>query len=120
LILHGMSARGIRNRYLKDLFLQWRGLLAAYDEGLVKGDTALAGAVWRNMFKGDEEVDWVKVSGVVGYIRRVVAMLGSVEINEIAGAIEGTNGIFQTARQNLFEVVESRAAGIDEPFGKEE
>ena len=120
LILHGMSARGIRNRYLKDLFIQWRGLLAAYDEGLVKGDTALAGAVWRNMFKADEEVDWLKVSVIVAYMRRVAVMLGRVEVNEIAGAIEGTGGIFQTARQDLFGVVERRSAGIDELFGKED
>jgi cytochrome b pre-mRNA-processing protein 3 len=120
LILHGMSARGIRNRYLKDLFLQWRGLLAAYDEGLVKGDAVLAGAVWRNMFKGDEEVDWVKVSAIVGYMRKVVAMLGRVEVNEIAKAIDGTDGIFQTARQDLFGLVEKNSAGIDQPFDKEE
>jgi cytochrome b pre-mRNA-processing protein 3 len=120
LILHGMSARGIRNRYLKDLFIQWRGLLAAYDEGLVKGDAVLAGAVWRNLFKGDEEVDWIKVSVIVGYMRRVAAMLGSVEINEIAGAIEGTDGIFVTARQGLFASLAQKSTGIDEPFGKEE
>ena len=120
LILHSMSARGIRNRYLKDLFLQWRGVLAAYDEGLVKGDATLAGAVWRNMFKGDEEVDWVKVSLIVAYMRRVVAMLGRVEVDKIAGAIEGTDGIFQKARQDLLGVVEKRSTGIDEPFGKEE
>lgn len=119
LILHGMSARGIRNRYLKDLFIQWRGLLAAYDEGLVKGDAVLAGAVWRNLFKGDEEVDWIKVSVIVGYMRRVAAMLGSVEINEIADAIEGTDGIFVTARQDLFTSLAQKSTGIDEPFGKD-
>jgi cytochrome b pre-mRNA-processing protein 3 len=120
LILHGMSARGIRNRYLQDLFLQWRGLLAAYDEGLVKGDAALAGAVWRNMFKGDAEVDWVKVSVIVGYMRRVISMLGGIKVDEIAKAIDGTDGIFQTARQDLFGVVKMNSAGIEEPFGKEE
>ena len=120
LILHTMAARGIRNRYLKDLFIQWRGLLAAYDEGLIKGDAALAGAVWRNMFKANEEVDWVKVSAIVGYMRRAVAMLGNVEVNEIAGAIDGIDGIFQTARQGLFDVVEKNSAGIDEPFGNED
>ncbi|TAQ87717.1 hypothetical protein B7494_g3949 [Chlorociboria aeruginascens] len=54
---HKMTARGTRNRYLKDLFVQWRGLIAAYDEGIIKGDTVLAAAVWRNMFKADENVD---------------------------------------------------------------
>jgi cytochrome b pre-mRNA-processing protein 3 len=120
LILHGMSARGIRNRYLKDLFIQWRGLVAAYDEGLVKGDAVLGGAVWRNMFKGDEDVDWVKVSVIVGYMRRVVSMLGNVEVNEIAKAIDGTESIFQTAWQDLFAIVEKNSVGIDEPFDKDE
>lgn len=120
IILHGMAARGIRNRYLKDLFIQWRGLLAAYDEGLVKGDAVLAGAVWRNMFKGDEDVDWIKVSAIVGYVRRVISMLGNIEVDEIAKAIDGTDGIFQTARQDVFGAVEKNSVGIDEGFAKEE
>lgn len=62
LILHSMGARGIRNRYLKDLFIQWRGLLAAYDEGMIQGDAVLAAAVWRNLWKAKEDVDWEKVS----------------------------------------------------------
>jgi cytochrome b pre-mRNA-processing protein 3 len=120
LLLHGMSARAIRNRYLKDLFIQWRGLVASYDEGLMKGDAVLGGAVWRNMFKADEEVDWVKVGVIVGYMRRVISMLGNVEVNEIARAIDGTDGIFQTARQGLLGTVEKNSIGIDQSFDKEE
>ena len=120
LLLHGMSARAIRNRYLKDLFIQWRGLVASYDEGLMKGDAVLGSAVWRNMFKADEEVDWVKVGVIVGYMRRVISMLGSVEVNEIARAIDGTDGIFQRARQGLFGTVEKNSIGIDQSFDKEE
>lgn len=75
---HNMHARGTRNRYLKDLFVQWRGLLAAYDEGLVKGDAVLAAAVWRNVFRGDEEVDVRKVAMVVSYLRRTLKALEGV------------------------------------------
>jgi cytochrome b pre-mRNA-processing protein 3 len=75
---HNMHARGTRNRYLKDLFIQWRGLLAAYDEGLMKGDAMLAAAVWRNVFKGDEEVDVRKVATVVSYLRRTLKGLEGV------------------------------------------
>lgn len=119
-ILHGMSARGIRNRYLKDLFLQWRGLLAAYDEGLIKGDAVLAGAVWRNMFKGDEEVDWTKVAVVIAYMRRVTTMLAKVEVRELAQSISGREGVFEVARKDLFRVVDKSSRGIDEDFGPED
>jgi cytochrome b pre-mRNA-processing protein 3 len=77
-VSHNMHARGMRNRYLKDLVVQWRGLLVAYDEGLVKGDAMLAAAVWRNVFKGEEEVDVRKVATVVSYMRRTLKALEGV------------------------------------------
>lgn len=116
LIFHGMAARGIRNRYLKDLFLQWRGLMAAYDEGLVKGDAELAGAVWRNLFKGDEEVDWVKVAEVVAFIRKSVNLLGEVELSDINKAISTQGGLFQKARQDAKQVVDQISAGMSKPI----
>jgi cytochrome b pre-mRNA-processing protein 3 len=72
IVHHNMHARGTRNKYLKDLFVQFRGLLAAYDEGLVKGDPVLASAVWRNVFKGNENVDIEKLAAIVSYMRRVL------------------------------------------------
>ncbi|KAF3354097.1 hypothetical protein VdG1_00354 [Verticillium dahliae VDG1] len=42
---HGMTSSALRQRYLKDIFMQWRGLIAAYDEGLAKkSDRVLAAA----------------------------------------------------------------------------
>ncbi|KAF4617030.1 hypothetical protein G7Y89_g15119 [Cudoniella acicularis] len=76
---HGMHARGTRNKYLKDMFIQWRGLLAAYDEGLARNDAVLAGAVWRNVFKGNEEVDIKKLAQIVSYMRRTLAGMDSVD-----------------------------------------
>ncbi len=38
----------------------------------MKGDAVLAAAVWRNVFKGDEEVDVRKVAMVVSYLRRTL------------------------------------------------
>lgn len=108
LIYHGMAARGIRNRYLKDLFLQWRGLLAAYDEGLVKGDAVLAGAVWRNLFKGDEKVDWIKVAEVVAFIRRSISLLGDVEFSNINDAISKKGGLFNAAKVGVPQLVKQR------------
>lgn len=81
---HGMVARGIRNRYLKDLFIQWRGVLAAYDEGLVKGDAVLAAAVWRNIFKGAQDADVRALAEIVGFMRRQIKRLDEASDGEIA------------------------------------
>lgn len=83
-VLHNLSSRTIRNKYLKDLFVQWRGVLAAYDEGLVKGDAVLGAAVWRNLWKASptgpagQEIDWTKIAWVVAYMRRVLVELSQV------------------------------------------
>ena len=120
LLLHGMSARGIRNRYLKDLFLQWRGILAAYDEGLVKGDAVLAAAVWRNLFKGVEEVDWIRVSAVVAYMRKAASLLGSVEDQDIVHSVDGKDGVFQSARTDVLSLAQRRSMGIDQDITPED
>ncbi|KAK3701416.1 Serine carboxypeptidase 3 [Vermiconidia calcicola] len=83
---HGMAARGVRNRYLKDLLLQYRGVLFSYDEGLIKGDAVLAAAVWRNVFKADEGADLGDVGLVVAYLRRELQSLGKLEDAKIADA----------------------------------
>ncbi|KAL3419105.1 hypothetical protein PVAG01_09327 [Phlyctema vagabunda] len=80
-INHGMYARGTRNKYLKDMFIQWRGLLAAYDEGIQKGDAVLAAAVWRNLFKANEEVDLRTLAQIVSYMRRYLKGFEKTEDN---------------------------------------
>jgi cytochrome b pre-mRNA-processing protein 3 len=72
---HSISSRALRQRYLKELFLQWRGAILAYDEGLIKGDAVLASAVWRNLFKGKEDVDARQLAAVVGWMRMVLKSL---------------------------------------------
>lgn len=117
-LLHGMTARGIRNRYLKDLFLQWRGLLAAYDEGMVKGDAVLAGAVWRNLWKGREEVDWERVAEVVAFVRRAARLLGEVGDRGIQASVVGEGGgkggVFDKAKKGLKEQVRRQSRGVRE------
>ncbi|KAL8775292.1 MAG: hypothetical protein Q9209_000299 [Squamulea sp. 1 TL-2023] len=81
---HNIQARSIRNKYLKDLFAQWRGLLAGYDEGLVKGDAVLATAVWRNVFGAREDVDLVGLGEVVSYLRGVLKGLDGMEDEVVA------------------------------------
>ncbi|KEF63376.1 uncharacterized protein A1O9_01353 [Exophiala aquamarina CBS 119918] len=93
-LLHNMSARSIRNKYLKDLFLQWRGIITAYDEGIIKGDAVLGGAIWRNLFRGDENVDWEKVAQVVAFLRRAVQTFGNQPIHNIVMNSEGPKGLW--------------------------
>jgi cytochrome b pre-mRNA-processing protein 3 len=87
-LYHGMSARGVRNKYLKDLWIQWRGVLAAYDEGLVKGDAVMAAAVWRNVFKADPAVDIKAVAEIVSWMRREVRRLGEARDEEVSAGWE--------------------------------
>jgi cytochrome b pre-mRNA-processing protein 3 len=86
MVNHNMHARGTRNKYLKDLFIQWRGLLAAYDEGIVKGDAVLAAAIWRNVFKANEDVDIKGLAQIVSYMRRALKGLDSISDERLMSA----------------------------------
>ena len=88
-VVHDMGSSSIRQRYLKDLFVQWRGVILAYDEGLVKGDAVLASAVWRNLFKAREDVDVRVLSAVVAWMRRSLRVLDRTEDEELPMIIEG-------------------------------
>ena len=72
---HGVSTRSLQQRYLKDLFVQWRGAILAYDEGVARGDPALAAAVWRNVFKGRPDVDFRALAAIVSWMRLCLKML---------------------------------------------
>ncbi|KAJ4416792.1 hypothetical protein N0V85_002129 [Neurospora sp. IMI 360204] len=76
---HDMSSRVMRQRYLQDLFVQWRGVVMAYDEGLVKGDAVLAAAVWRNLFKASEDIDVRTLAAIVSWMRSTLKYLDSME-----------------------------------------
>lgn len=85
--LHRINTQSVRNRYLKDLFVQYRGAMAAYDEGLCKGDAVLATALWRNVFAVDEEVDLRGLACVVGYVRRTLRALEMIKDVEVASGL---------------------------------
>ena len=84
---HHITSSALRQRYLKDIFVQWRGLLLAYDEGLIKGDAILASAVWRNLFKGREDVDPRALVAIVGWMRSSLMHLESLPDNVLAAQI---------------------------------
>ncbi|KAJ5707215.1 hypothetical protein N7488_007016 [Penicillium malachiteum] len=114
-VLHDIASRSIRNKYLKDLFIQWRGIIAAYDEGLVKGDAVLGAAVWRNLWKAEstgpdgEDIDWTKVAWVVAYMRRVLSELSKMQEADIV--IELSKGTSESAIFGL-SPVDKRMAGV--------
>jgi cytochrome b pre-mRNA-processing protein 3 len=109
--LHNIAARSVRNKYLKDLFVQWRGVLAAYDEGLVKGDAVLATAVWRNVFRGDENVDAAAVASVVSYMKKNLRDLDRIHDSEIAS---GDISFSDPAREAT--LVDREAQAMKQPF----
>ncbi|UKZ51980.1 hypothetical protein TrVGV298_005747 [Trichoderma virens] len=107
---HNITSSALRQRYLKDIFVQWRGLLLAYDEGLIKGDAVLASAVWRNLFKGDPEVDPRALVAIVGWMRSGLASL------ESASDMAMTN----RALEVLSRPVDVFWTRLEEPFKKED
>lgn len=101
---HDLSSKTVRQRFLKDLFVQWRGVVAAYDEGLARGDAVLASAVWRNLYKARGEVDFRRVAGVVSYIR---GSLWELE-RELNGDFLNGKGLFRTPLESHMRAVEKQ------------
>lgn len=83
-VWHKFNANSLRQKYLKDMFAQWRAVLLSYDEGLVKGDAVLAAALWRNLLGGREDVDFQKLAQVVGYMRKEIRRLDTASDDEVA------------------------------------
>lgn len=83
-VWHKFSANSLRQKHLKDMFEQWRGVLLSYDEGLIKGDAMLAAAIWRNLLSGKEDVDFEKLAQIVGYMRRELKRLDNASDDEVA------------------------------------
>jgi len=122
-INHGMHARGTRNKYLKDLFVQWRGILAAYDEGIYKGDSVLAAAVWRNVFKATEDVDVRGLAQIVSYMRRTLKALDATSDEKVMSArLEFRSPVEERLlvgqRSTMMDVSFDKAPGKVSPDGK--
>ena len=121
---HGLDSRMARNNYLKDLFLQWRGILLAYDEGIVRGDAVLAAAIWRNLYNAKEDVDVVKLAEIVAFMRRSLRDLEAMGDLEVVGKSEGeklfgeprSEGVLVGKRSPLMDLPVEKAEG--RPLGK--
>ncbi|KAK4202722.1 ubiquinol-cytochrome C chaperone-domain-containing protein [Triangularia verruculosa] len=110
-LVHDLGSRVIRQKYLKDLFVQWRGLVLAYDEALAKdSDAVLASAIWRNLYKADEDVDARKLAAVVSYVRK--GMVDLAHLREEDLVIRG-KGLFDGAKG--WVSVKEELRGVDVP-----
>ena len=105
-VWHRLAARGVRNKYLKDLAQQWRGVLFSYDEGVIRGDAVLAAAVWRNVFKGDEGVDLEDLALVTAFLRGQLRMLDGLSDVEVG------EGMVRFQDPGTFRAVVGRESGL--------
>ncbi|KAK6210300.1 hypothetical protein QIS74_11884 [Colletotrichum tabaci] len=108
---HGMTSSALRQRYLKEIFVQWRGLIAAYDEGVVKDDRVLAAAVWRNLFKSREDVDMRQVAAVVGWMR---ATLQDLEAAPVEDLLVSPAKVFKRDVRDMLKLVDVVAPQVKE------
>ncbi|KAI9672131.1 MAG: Protein cbp3, mitochondrial [Alyxoria varia] len=114
-VYHGMYSQGVRAKHLKELFHQWRGCFTAYDEGLFRGDAVLGTAVWRNVFKADENVDWRHVAQVVAFMRRGLRALDRAPDRLLTSASIKFGNPFGD-----MESVLAKSKIMDEPFTRED
>lgn len=97
--------------------------MPGYDEGLVNGDAVLATAVWRNVFKGEKEVDFRGVAEIVSYIRGVLKGLDemsdeSVASGEVVFGNPGTERDGTLVKSRMMDAPGQLAGGTAEAGGK--
>ena len=62
-----------------------------YDYGQLKDDAALANALWKRFFLADEDVSPKLVENLVKYVRKTMAMLDEVAMEEMLYGDAGQN-----------------------------
>lgn len=77
----GVQTSRLVKGYMKDLHLQHRGSIVAYEEGLATDDVRLSGAIWRNVWGGG----W----GVIGGVKRRMPLLGRTKQAQDVSSDEG-------------------------------
>lgn len=113
---HGMTSSALRQRYLKDIFMQWRGLIAAYDEGIAKSsDRVLAAAVWRNLFKAREDVDFRHLAAIVAWMRATLCDLENMHVEDV---VAKADQVFRRDPRALLKLVDEPSQGVGELLGR--
>ncbi|KAL6929571.1 hypothetical protein ACO0SA_000974 [Hanseniaspora valbyensis] len=70
--------------YLKEFNSQLRGCIFAYDEGFYTDDYTLAKAIWRNLFSGRKNIDFVHLEAIVRYVRSQLYVLSKMSDRDFA------------------------------------
>lgn len=77
-----INSNRIIEGYLKEYHTQLLGSVLSYDEGLMTDDITLAGALWRNVFNGNPNVDMRHIEALVGYVRSNLYVLNKMTDRE--------------------------------------
>jgi len=78
----GMTASK-RSDQIWDLAEEFQTAIILYDYGQLKDDAALANALWKRFFLADEDVSPKLVENLVKYVRKTMAMLDEVAMEEM-------------------------------------
>lgn len=77
--LLGVASSSVKHQSIVELDKEFRGLIFAYEEGLLTDDKTLAAAVWRNFVHDKSRTDPVILSTLVAYIRSQVKEMDSTD-----------------------------------------
>lgn len=77
-----INSNRIIEGYLKDYHTQLLGSVLSYDEGLMTDDITLSGALWRNVFNGNPNVDMRHVEALLEYVRSQLYVLNKMSDRE--------------------------------------
>ncbi|KAF2862423.1 hypothetical protein K470DRAFT_228609 [Piedraia hortae CBS 480.64] len=84
---HNLTSRSVRNKYLKEMWQQWRARMVSLEEGLIKDDAVLAAAVWRGLFSvgdaPDTNADIYQLALITAWLRCVLSDLQAMPEEQI-------------------------------------
>ena len=68
----------MRRKVLEDLLFHHQGTMISFDEGILTNDKILAGALWRNVFARDPNVDFKILATTVDYTHHQISHLRKI------------------------------------------
>ncbi|EWC47036.1 hypothetical protein DRE_03798 [Drechslerella stenobrocha 248] len=83
---HKVDARTKRQKVLKETYEQFRYAILSYDEAFIRGDAAMAAALWTTLFMMREDMDFHKLAVIVSYMRRILSGLEKLDEQTILDA----------------------------------
>lgn len=78
-----MSSGKVTNESLRELDKEFRGLIFAYEEGLLTDDRTLAAALWRNLIFDKSNTNPEILECLVKYVRQQVKEMDGTERDQL-------------------------------------